>query len=46
VVGSLVGAGVITVHMMMQHPEMAEVPKGSIVTFSLTEPMNLMPTRN
>jgi hypothetical protein len=31
---------------MMQHPEMAEVPKGSIVTFSLTEPMDLMPTRN
>jgi hypothetical protein len=46
VIGSLVGAGVITVHLMMQHPEMAEVPKGSIVTFSLTEPMNLMPTRN
>jgi len=46
VIGSLVGAGVITVHMMMQHPEMAEVPKGSIVTFSLTEPMDLMPTRN
>ena len=46
VIGSLVGAGVITVHMMMQQPEMAEVPKGSIVTFSLTEPMDLMPTRN
>jgi hypothetical protein len=30
----------------MQHPEVAEVPKGSIVTFSLTEPMGLMPTRN
>jgi hypothetical protein len=46
VIGSLVGAGVITVHMMLQHPEMAEVPKGSIVTFSLTEPMDLLPTRN
>lgn len=46
VVGSLVGVGVITVHMLMQHPEMAEVPKGSIVTFSLTEPMDMMPTRN
>lgn len=46
VVGSLVGAGVITVHLLMQHPEMAELPKGSIVTFSLTEPMDLMPTRN
>ena len=46
VIGSLVGAGVITVHILMQHPEVAEVPKGSIVTFSLTEPMDLMPTRN
>ncbi|QNI34128.1 hypothetical protein H7849_09615 [Alloacidobacterium dinghuense] len=46
VIGSLVGAGVITVHLMMQHPEIAEVPKGSVVTFSLTEPMDLMPTRN
>lgn len=45
-VGGLVGAGVITVHMLMQHPEMAELPKGSVLTFSLTEPMNLMPTRN
>ena len=46
VIGSLVGAGVITAHMLMQHPEIAEVPKGSVVTFSLTEPMDLMPTRN
>jgi hypothetical protein len=46
VVGSLVGAGIITVHLLMQHPEIAEVPRGSIVTFSLTEPMDLMPTRN
>ncbi|WP_158751215.1 hypothetical protein [Acidobacterium sp. S8] len=45
-VGSLIGAGVITAHLLMQHPEMAEVPKGSVVTFSLTEPMDLMPTRN
>lgn len=46
VIGSLVGAGVITAHLLMQHPEVAEVPKGAIVTFSLTEPMDLMPTRN
>ncbi|HMD20482.1 MAG TPA: hypothetical protein VKH40_09180 [Alloacidobacterium sp.] len=46
VIGSLVGAGVVTVHMLMQHPELAEVPAGSVVTFSLTEPMDLMPTRN
>jgi hypothetical protein len=46
VIGSLVGAGVVTAHLLMQHPEIAEVPKGSVVTFSLTEPMDLMPTRN
>ncbi|MBX6358872.1 MAG: hypothetical protein IRZ03_02200 [Acidobacterium ailaaui] len=45
-VGSLIGAGVITAHLLMQHPQVAEVPKGSIVTFSLTEPMDLLPTKN
>src|SRR5271170_248156 len=46
VAGSLVGAGVITAHLLLQHPSAAVVPKGSIVTFSLTEPMELTPTRN
>jgi hypothetical protein len=45
-VGSLIGAGVITTHLLLQHPEMTELPKGSMVTFSLTEPMDLLPTRN
>lgn len=45
-VGSLVGAGVISAHLLMQHPSAVEVPKGSTVTFSLTEPMGLTPTRN
>jgi hypothetical protein len=45
-VGSIVGAGVITAHLLMQHPSAAVLPKGSIVTFSLTEPMELTPTRN
>ncbi|HEX3471387.1 MAG TPA: hypothetical protein VHT28_09400 [Silvibacterium sp.] len=45
-VGSVVGAGVVTAHMLMQHPDAAVVPKGAIVTFSLTEPMELTPTRN
>jgi hypothetical protein len=30
----------------MQHPDAAVVPKGAIVTFSLTEPMALTPTKN
>jgi len=46
VAGSLVGAGVITAHLLLQHPSAAVVPKGSIVTFSLTEAMELTPTRN
>jgi hypothetical protein len=45
-VGSIVGAGVITAHLLLQHPDAAVVPKGSIVTFSLTEPMELTPTKN
>ena len=45
-VGSVVGAGVVTAHMFTQHPSAAVVPAGSIVTFSLTEPMALTPTKN
>ena len=45
-VGSIVGAGIVTAHILMQHPSAAVVPAGSIVTFSLTEPMALTPTKN
>ena len=45
-VGSLVGAGIVTAHILMQHPSAAVVPAGSIVTFSLTEAMALTPTNN
>jgi hypothetical protein len=45
-VGSAVGAGIVTAHIFMQHPSAAVVPAGSIVTFSLTEPMGLTPTKN
>jgi hypothetical protein len=44
--GSLVGAGVITAHLLLQHPSAAVVPKGSVVTFSLTQAMELTPTAN
>ncbi|HEX5234946.1 MAG TPA: hypothetical protein VFW25_06400 [Silvibacterium sp.] len=44
--GSLAGAGVITTHLLLQHPEAAVVPAGSEVDFSLTEPLDLTPTRN
>jgi hypothetical protein len=45
-VGSLVGAGVVTAHMLMARPAVANLPQGSMLVFSLTEPMTLTPTRN
>lgn len=45
-VGSLVGAGVMTTHMVMQHPQAADLPVGSVLIFSLTEPMPLTPAKN
>jgi hypothetical protein len=45
-VGTAVGAGIVTAHILMQHPSAAVVPAGSVVTFSLTEPMALTPTKN
>jgi hypothetical protein len=48
--GALIGAGVgatlVTAHLLMQHPSAAVLPTGSVVTFSLSEPMELTPTRN
>ena len=46
VAGSLVGAGLVTAHLFLQHPEAAVVPAGSEIVFSLTEPLDLTPTRN
>ena len=46
VVGTAVGAGIVTAHILMQQPSAAVVPEGSIITFSLTEPMALTPTKN
>ncbi len=45
-VGSLVGAGVVTAHMLMAKPAAANLPQGSMLVFSLTEPMTLTPTKN
>jgi len=48
--GALIGAGIgatlVTAHLLMQHPAAAVLPSGSVVTFSLSEPMELTPTRN
>jgi len=45
-VGTLVGAGIITVHMLTGRPEAANLPQGSVLVFSLTEPMEMTPTKN
>jgi len=44
--GSLIGAGLVTTHLLTQHPTAAVVPAGSEIVFSLTEPMDLTPTQN
>ncbi len=43
--GSLIGAGVVTTHLLVDHPQ-ATLEPGSILLFTLTEPMNLMPASN
>jgi len=43
--GSLIGAGVVTTHLMVDHPQ-ATLEPGSVLLFTLTEPMNLMPATN
>jgi hypothetical protein len=45
-VGTLVGAGAVTTHMLLQDPQAANVPAGTLLIFSLTEPMGLTPTKN
>ena len=45
-IGAGIGAGVVTAHLLIQHPDAAVLPQGAVVTFSLTEPMALTPTRN
>lgn len=44
--GTVIGAGLVTTHLLMQHPDAAAVPAGSDITFGLTEPLYLIPTRN
>ena len=43
--GGLIGAGVVTTHLMVDHPQ-ATLEPGSILWFSTTEPMNLLPAHN
>jgi hypothetical protein len=45
-IGAGIGATVVTAHLLLQHPADAVLPSGSVITFSLSEPMELTPTRN
>jgi hypothetical protein len=40
--GSLIGAGVITAHLLVNHPQ-ATLETGTVVLFTLTEQLNLTP---
>ncbi|MGH9586179.1 MAG: hypothetical protein ACRD3F_04465 [Acidobacteriaceae bacterium] len=44
--GTIIGAGIVTTHLLIQHPNDAAIPAGSDVTFGLTQPLYLIPTRN
>ncbi len=44
--GAIVGTGVVTTHLLLQKPQDAKVEEGAEIVFSLTEPMDLLPTRN
>ena len=39
--GSIIGAGVITVHLLISHPQ-ATLESGTVLLFTLTEPLNLV----
>lgn len=40
--GSLIGAGAITVHLLVSHPQ-ATLDSGSVLLFTLNEPLSLVP---
>lgn len=44
-VGSAIGAGVITVHLLLQNHQ-AQLPKDSVLIFGLTEPMTFAAVQN
>ncbi len=44
-VGSLVGAGAVSAHMLVQPPSSLTLPRNAEIIFSLTQPMELTPVR-
>jgi hypothetical protein len=45
-VGSLVGVGVVTTHLLVQHPQSVNVPTDTTIVFGLTEPLALTPVHD
>jgi hypothetical protein len=45
-VGTMVGAGAVTAHLLMQPPSAVTLPRNTQLVFSLMQPMALTPTRN
>lgn len=43
--GSIVGAGLVTTHLLVDHPQ-ATLDTGTVLIFSLTEPLTLVPATN
>lgn len=43
--GSIVGAGLVTTHLLVSHPQ-ATLDTGTVLIFSLTEPLTLVPATN
>jgi hypothetical protein len=40
--GSLIGAGVITAHLLVDHPQ-ATLEPGTVMLFTLSEPLQMAP---
>ncbi|MGA3033757.1 MAG: hypothetical protein ABSD70_10770 [Terracidiphilus sp.] len=40
--GTIIGAGVITVHLLVSHPQ-AKLDSGTVLLFTLNQPLNLVP---
>jgi hypothetical protein len=42
-VGSIIGAGVMTTNILVQHPAEVNIPRNTLLTLSLTQPMTISP---
>lgn len=45
-VGTVVGTGAVSAHMLTSRPEAAKLPEGSVLIFSLTEPLEFTASKN